>query len=419
MYDELTLSNGLRVIAERIPHFRSVSVGLWIGAGSMYETAEDNGLSHFVEHMLFKGTQRRSAREIAQEMDAIGGQMNAFTAKECTCYYAKVMDEHFENGIDLLSDLLLNAKLDPTEFEKERGVILEEISMVEDTPEDIVHDLLSAAHYEGQALAMPILGSSEQIRSVTPQMLTRFRDTHYRPDNTVLSVAGNYQLDRLHDLAERYLGQWSPAEQPEAVRSPEGYTPRMLRRDKDIEQMHLCLGYPGVPQGSPDIYGLSILNNLLGGGMSSRLFQRIREELGMAYSVYSYPTLYPGSGMFTIYAGSSPENAPKVIEQIAEEVALLLEQGITDQEFVQAREQLKGSYILGLESASSRMSSIGRSKLLMNRAQSEDEILARIAGVAQSDVMRIAREILTKPCSASLVGRKATQLDAHALLGMQ
>ncbi len=419
MYDEFTLENGLRVIAERIPHFRSVSVGLWIGAGSMYEVEADNGLSHFVEHMLFKGTERRSAREIAQEMDAIGGQMNAFTAKECTCYYAKVMDEHFENAVDLLSDLLLHAKLDPVEFEKERGVILEEISMVEDTPEDLVHDMLSAAHYERQALAMPILGTAEQIRGVTPEMLATFRRTHYRPDNTVLSVAGNYQLDTLRALAEKYLGDWAPMEQPEPMRLPSGYTPGMLRRDKDIEQMHVCLGFPGIAQGNSDIYALSILNNLLGGGMSSRLFQKIREELGMAYSVYSYPTLYPGSGMFTIYAGSSPENAEKVLGQIASELKLLLEEGIDEREFTQAREQLKGGYILGLESASSRMSSIGRSKLLMNRALSEDEILARIAEVTQEDVMRVARQILEQPCSVALVGRKASKLDARKALGMQ
>jgi len=416
MYDEFTLPNGLRVIAERISHFRSVSLGLWIGAGSMYEVEADNGLSHFVEHMLFKGTQTRCAREIAQEMDAIGGQLNAFTAKECTCYYAKVMDEHFEKAMDLLSDLLLHAKLDPAEFDKERGVILEEIAMVEDTPEDLVHDMLSAAHFKGQALAMPILGTARQIREVTPDMLAAFHRTHYRPDNTVLSVAGNYELEQLRALAEKYLGGWPSVEPPAPPRLTDGYEPGMLRRDKEIEQMHICLGYPGIPQGSPDIYALSILNNLFGGGMSSRLFQRIREELGIAYSVYSYPTLYPGGGMFTIYAGTSPDNASKALEQIGGELARLLEAGVTDGEFAQAREQLKGGYILGLESASSRMSSIGRSKLLLNRALSENEILDRIGAVAREDVERVARQILAQPCSIALVGRRAEQLDARGAL---
>ena len=417
MYDEFTLDNGLRVIAEHIPHFRSVSLGLWIGAGSMYETEADNGLSHLVEHMLFKGTERRSAREIAQEMDAVGGQINAFTAKECTCYYAKVMDEHFEKAMDLLSDLLLRAKLDPAELEKERGVILEEIAMVEDTPEDLVHDMLSAAHYKGQALAMPILGTARMIRDATPGTLASFRRAHYRPDNTVLSVAGNYSLDELSALAAKYLGGWPPAEPPGPPRLAEGYDSGMLRRNKDIEQTHICLGYPGIPLGSPDLYALSVLNNLLGGGMSSRLFQRIREELGIAYSVYSYPTLYPGGGMFTIYAGTSPDNAFGALEQIAGELARLLDGGVTDEEFRQAREQLKGGYILGLESASSRMSSIGRNKLLLGRAVGEDEILGRIAGVTREDVTRIARQTLAAPCSVALVGRGADRLDARKALG--
>ena len=416
MYDEFTLANGVRVIAERIAHFRSVSVGLWIGAGSLYETEADNGLSHFVEHMLFKGTHTRTARQIASEMDAIGGQMNAFTAKECTCYYAKVMDEHFENAVDLLSDLLLHSALDPAELEKERGVILEEIAMVEDTPEDLVHDMLSAAHYPEQALARPILGTAEQIRGVTSEALRAFHQAHYRPDNTVLAVAGNYELAHLRALAERYLGAWQ-SDQPTAQMLPiRAYTPGLLRRDKDIEQMHLCLGYPGIAMGSPDIYALSIFNNLFGGGMSSRLFQRIREELGMAYSVYSYPTLYPGTGMFTLYAGTSPENAARVAGQIGEETALLLREGISQTEFAQAREQLKGGYILGLESASSRMSAIGRRKLLLGAAQNEEEILSCIAQVTRDDVFRVAQSILTQPCSASLVGRKATRLDIHAAL---
>jgi predicted Zn-dependent peptidase len=357
--------------------------------------------------MLFKGTLRRTAKEIAQEMDAIGGQMNAFTAKECTCYYAKVMDEHFPKAIDLLSDLLLHARLDPAEFEKERGVILEEISMVEDTPEDLVHELLSEAHYQGQALAMPILGPANRIRAATPESLAAFRDAHYRPENTVLAVAGNYRLEDLRALAEASLGDWTAAvPQPTPMSLPEGCARGGRWREKDIEQTHLCLGYPGVPQGSPDIYAISILNNLLGGGMSSRLFQKIREELGMAYAVYSYPSMYPGTGMFTIYAGASPENAEKVLEQVAGEIGQLLDMGVTEQEFEQAREQRKGNDILGLESASSRLSSIGRGKLLLARALGEEVVLASSAAVTREDVTRVARDVLGNPCSAALVGRE-------------
>jgi predicted Zn-dependent peptidase len=349
-------------------------------------------------------------------MDAIGGQMNAFTAKECTCYYAKVMDEHFEKGMDLLSDLLLNAKLDPAEFEKERGVILEEIAMVEDTPEDLVHDLLSAAHYEGQALAMPILGTAAHIRDVSPGMLSQFRATHYRPDNTVLAVAGNYSLEALRELAQSYLGGWVSKHQPEPMRMPEGYAPGSCNRNKDIEQTHICLGFPGVAQGSPAIYGLSILNNLFGGGMSSRLFQRIREESGMAYAVYSYPTVYPGSGLFTVYAGTSAQHVGAVAKMLREEVTRVLEDGMTSEEFTKAREQLKGGYILGLESASSHMSHIGRSELLLRRVQSEDEVIEKINVVTLDDAMRVARMLLDGPNAASVVGREVDKIPEESLL---
>lgn len=411
MYEEFTLSNGLRVVAEKIPHFRSVSVGLWIGAGSMYETAEENGLSHFIEHMLFKGTQRRSAKQIAQEMDAIGGQMNAFTAKECTCYYAKVIDEHFEKALDLLSDLVLGATFDEAEFEKERGVILEEIAMVEDTPEDLVYELLAQAIFGDQSLARPILGPAQQIRTVSRDTLVQFRNRHYRPDNTVLAVAGNYDWAQLKELAEKMLGAWGSDQAPSSLPAPAIAQPGRLVREKDIEQVHVCLGYPGVAQGSEDLYPLSVLNNLFGGGMSSRLFQRIREEMGAVYSVYSYPTTYPGCGTLTLYAGTSPEQAQKVIDEIHAQTQLLLRDGITKEEFEQSRDQLKGSYILGLESTSSRMSSIGRSRLLLENLQTPEETIAKIEAVRMEDVMRVANDVFQKPYAASAVGKNAGALQ--------
>ena len=411
MYDEFKLNNGLRAIAERITHFRSVSVGIWIGAGSMYEQPQENGYAHFLEHMLFKGTHKRSARKIAQEMDSIGGQMNAFTAKECTCYYAKVMDEHLDKAMDLLSDLILNAKLDPADMERERGVILEEIALTEDTPEDLVHDLLSAAHFSGQALSMPVLGTAKIIRGAAADDLRAFRAAHYRPGNTVLSVAGNFDPARLRELAEQYLGPWPQGEGPCAPLSTGAYEPGAQCQEKDIEQTHICLGYPGIPLGSPDIFALSILNNLLGGGMSSRLFQKIREELGIAYAVGCFPAMYPGTGLFTVYAGTSPDNAPLALEQIGAEIRKFLELGVSAEEFSRGREQLKGGYILGLESATSRMSAIGRRKLLQNRALTEDEVLSRIAAVTRDDIMRVAGDILSKPRSIALVGRNVNELD--------
>ena len=410
MCDEFVLDNGVRVIAEYIPHFPSVSVGLWIGAGSMYETEEENGLSHFVEHMLFKSTQRRTTREIAVEMDAIGGQVNAFTAKECTCYYAKVIAEHLDRTMDLLTDLLLGARLDEEDFEKERGVILEEIAMCEDTPEDLVYDLLAKAYFGDHSLSRPILGTHEQIASVSREALVAFRRKHYRPDNTVLAVAGQYDLDALKEMAQRYLGAWRADGVPQEPIASEGCQGQVITRKKDIEQVHMCLAYPGVGQYDDDLYPMSVMNNLFGGGMSSRLFQRIREEMGAAYSVYSYPSTYTSCGTFTIYAGTSPETAQKVADELHAQIRLLCEGGITDEEFAMAKEQLKVSYVLGLEGSSSRMSSIGRSKLLRGEAIDPEEVLRRVEAVTKADVERVIARTFSGPCAASAVGRSVEQL---------
>lgn len=410
MCEEFVLSNGLRVVAEYIPHFPSVSVGLWIGAGSMYETKEENGLSHFVEHMLFKSTENRTTREIAVEMDAIGGQVNAFTSKECTCYYAKVIAEHLDRAMNLLSDLLLHAKMEEEEFEKERGVILEEIAMGEDTPEDLVYDLLAEAYFGEHPLSRPILGTHEQIASVTRQALIDFRKKHYRPDNTVLAIAGQFDLEQFKAMAEQYLGIWQAqgdTHEPAPVNSCRG---TVLTKKKDIEQVHVCLAYPGVAQEDDDLYPLTVMNNLFGGGMSSRLFQRIREEMGAAYSVYSYPSTYSNCGTLTIYAGTSPELAQPVIDALHEQIHLLIDGGITDEEFVMAKDQLKVSYVLGLESSSSRMSSIGRSKLMRGRAVDPQEVVHKIEAVTKSDVERVIRRVLTQKCAASAVGRNVDTL---------
>ena len=410
MCEEFTLKNGLRVVTEYIPHFPSVSVGLWIGAGSMYETQEENGLSHFVEHMLFKSTENRTTREIAVEMDAIGGQVNAFTSKECTCYYAKVIAEHLPRAMELLTDLLLNAKMDEEEFEKERGVILEEIAMCEDTPEDLVYDLLAEAYFGDHPLARPILGTHSQIASVTREALIAYRRRHYRPDNTVLAIAGDFDRDQFAALAERLLGAWQ-AEGETVVPAPRTQAIAQVKlRRKDIEQTHICLAYPGVGQDDADLYPLSVMNNLLGGGMSSRLFQRIREEMGAAYSVYSFPSTYPNCGTLTIYAGTSPDMAQRVADELHEQIAALMRGGVTDEEFAMAKDQLRVSYILGLESSSSRMSSIGRSKLLRGVAVDPTDVVRKIEAVTKADVERVMRQVFSQPCAASCVGRDVDSL---------
>ena len=412
MCEEFVLSNGLRVVAEYIPHFPSVSVGLWIGAGSMYETKEECGLSHFVEHMLFKSTENRTTREIAVEMDALGGQVNAFTSKECTCYYAKVIAEHLPRAMSLLSDLLLNAKMDEEEFEKERGVILEEIAMGEDTPEDLVYDLLAEAYFGDHPLARPILGTDEQISSVSREALIAFRKKHYRPDNTVLAIAGQFDLDQFKAMAETYLGAWQAQGETHLPEAVNGCSGEVKRKKKDIEQVHICLSYPGVAQDDDDLYPLTVMNNLFGGGMSSRLFQHVREEMGAAYSVYSYPSTYANCGTLSIYAGTSPEMAQEVIDALHLEIHKLLDEGVNDEEFNMAKDQLKVSYVLGLESSSSRMSSIGRSKLMRGRAIDPQDVVRKIEAVTKEDVERVMRRILTQPCAAALVGRNVDQLKA-------
>lgn len=416
MYETFVLPNGLRVIAEPIPHFRSVSVGLWVKAGSMMEESEENGLSHFLEHMLFKGTEKRSAKEIAEAMDCVGGQINAFTGKECTCYYAKVIDEHLPVAMDVLSDLLRGAVIDAQELEKERGVILEEISMVEDTPDDIVHDLLGEAAYAGHSLAQTILGPASRIEAFGRDDLVRYRRRHYRPEDTVLAVAGRYDPAALRALAEAALGDWTASEPLEMHSETPVFTPQLRRKAKEVEQVHLCIGFPGVAIGNDDTYPLAIFNNLFGGGMSSRLFQRIREESGLVYSVYSYPTSFPGAGLYTLYAGTSPQNVRKVLEMLREEVQKVLADGVSEDEFNKAREQLKGGYIMGLESTSSRMSSIGRSKLMMDYARNEDEVLALIRNTTREDVMRVANQVLRTPNAASVVGKDADTIEQSLLL---
>ena len=410
MCEEFVLSNGLRVVAEYIPHFPSVSVGLWIGAGSMYETKEESGLSHFVEHMLFKSTENRTTREIAVEMDALGGQVNAFTSKECTCYYAKVIAEHLERAMSLLSDLLLHAKMDEEEFEKERGVILEEIAMGEDTPEDLVYDLLAEAYFGEHPLARPILGTHDQIASVSRQALIDFRKKHYRPDNTVLAIAGQFDLEQFKAMAEKYLGSWQAQGETKMPEAVHGCSGDVKRKKKDIEQVHICLSYPGVSQEDDDLYPLTVMNNLFGGGMSSRLFQHIREEMGAAYSVYSYPSTYANCGTLSIYAGTSPELAQEVIDALHSEIKKLMDGGVTDEEFAMAKDQLKVSYMLGLESSSSRMSSIGRSKLMRGYAVDPDDVVKKIEAVTKADVERVIRRVLTQKCAASLVGRNVDTL---------
>jgi len=410
VFDQLTLPNGLRIIGERIPHFRSVSVGLWLGAGSQYETPDLGGVSHFLEHMVFKGTAKRTARQIAEEMDEVGGQLNAFTSKECTCFYAKVVDEHLPLAMDVISDLVTAPSFDPVELEKEKGVVIEEIAMAEDTPEDVVHELLMLAQFGDQPIARPILGTEDIVGGFTREQVAGYWQRMYRPENAVLALAGNYEWNNVLELAEKYLGGWEKGgfEKPTCITVPT--KPTLLTREKDIEQVHICLGYPGLSIGDKENYALSLFNNMFGGAMSSRLFQKIREESGMAYSVYSYPNSYTDCGMLSVYAGTSPENADQVYDMIRAEAIALAEAGLTEDEFTKSREQLKAGYILGLESTSSRMNSIGRRLLLMNEARTETEVIDRVNAISYEETNALMKRILLAPNSVSLVGKGLDKL---------
>ena len=405
MHDEWTLSNGLRVVGERLPYLRTVSMGVWLHVGSMFELPHENGLSHFMEHMVFKGTGKRTARQIAEEMDAVGGQLNAFTGKDCTCFYAKVIDEDVALAADILADLVTNATLDEAELEKERGVILEEIAMDEDSPEDLVHDLLSKAMFGEQSLGMPILGTEALISGYARRNLVDYRAKHYAPERTVIALAGNYDPEQVRVLIEAHFGGWKAEVEQLVVPWEQPLTGQRALREKDTEQMHICLGFPGASYGSEDIYPQAALNNLLGGAMSSRLFQRIREDLGMAYSIYTYPNTYQGCGTFAVYAGVSPKNAEKVLEEIHRELRKLLTQGILEKEYRDAKQQLRCGYLMGLESPGSRMQAMGRMTLLLGKPSEPQETIAKIEAVTMDKVMDCARRILTADPCVAIVGR--------------
>ncbi len=409
-FDQITLKNGLRIIGERIPHFRSVSVGFWVGSGSQYETPDEAGLSHFLEHMVFKGTQKRTTRQIAEEMDKVGGQLNAFTSKECTCFYAKVVDEHLPLAMDVLSDLVTAPIFDPAELEKEKGVVIEEINMSADDPEDSVHELLMLANYGDQPVARPILGTEEKIAAYSPEDLRAYWKKMYRPQNTVLALAGNYDWNAVVALAEKLLDKWSPDafESRACTTNPVPVT--LLTKEKDIEQIHICLGFPALPIGDERSYELSLFNSVFGGAMSSRLFQKIREERGAAYTVYSYPNAYTDSGMISVYAGTNPVAAEEVYGLLLGEAKKLASEGMTRDEFMMAREQLKAGYILGLESTSARMQSLGRRLLLLGNTRTETEVIDRVNAIDFDSTNALMHEILSAPHSAALVGKNAESI---------
>ena len=404
------LNNGIRVAMENLPHLRSVSIGFWVGAGCFAENESNSGISHFIEHMLFKGTNKRTSMEIANCIDALGGQLNAFTSKECTCYYVNILNEHYGVAIDLLCDMLLNSKLDESDIQREKGVVIEEISMVEDTPDDLAHETLAKAYYGNHTLGKTILGTKETVNSITNAQMREYMNQTYSPENIVISVAGCFDekaiLDMLNEKLAPYLtGNNKPEKAPE-LPNPKG---DIIFINKDIEQVNLCLALPGVKQTSDQYFAQSIIGNVFGGGMSSRLFQRVREQNGMTYSIYSYLSTSVNSGLLTIYAGMNPMQANKVFDLVVDEINKIKDKGITEKEFVEGKEQLKGSFVLGLESGQARMHRNGKVLLLNDKVLTVDEVISSINSITMEDIKNNISSMfdLTK-ISASAVGKVKT-----------
>jgi predicted Zn-dependent peptidase len=387
-----TLPNGIRVVTERMPHVRSVSVGVWIGTGSREETSEETGISHFVEHMVFKGTTSRSAEQIARLVDSIGGGLDAFTSKEVVSYNVKVLDEHVPQALDIVSDLVRNPLFDKQDIEREKGVILEELKMESDSPEYQIHELFSSHFWKGHALGRAILGTPRTIRSFDRDKVGRYYRQHYSPGNLLVTAAGNLNHKAIARLAGDHLGDLkrNRFRAPESVPLP--HAPIVFRDKKSLEQVHLYVGVPSVPMPHESRFSCYLLNAILGGGMSSRLFQNIREKLGLVYSIYSELAMYRDAGCMLVYAGTSQRSARRVVGLIADELHRAAETPVTEEELRRAKDHMKGSIVLGLESTTSRMANLARQETYFQRFMSMDEMLSRIERVTAAEIQSLAQQ---------------------------
>ena len=392
MYRKSTLANGIRVITESMAYVRSASLGIWADVGSASETREQRGISHLIEHMLFKGTQRRSAREIAETMDAVGGNLNAFTDKEATCYYAKVIDHHVPLAVDVLADMFLNSVLAPAELAKEQKVVLEEIRMYDDSPDEMIHDLFVRTMWEGSDLGEPTIGYAETVSALTSDDLRAHLRARYAPNSVVFAAAGNVDHDAVVALIEAAFASYTGRAVAVVPEHPR-LTPKTRVKTKDTEQAYVVLGTQGLSVRDDRRYGLSVLDTILGGGMSSRLFQEVREKRGLAYSVYSFQQGYRDAGLFGISAGTSPGSVQECVDVIVEELARMADAGPTASEVSLAREHIKGNLTLSLESSSSRMIRLGRGEFNLGIQVEIEEIERRIDAVDVEQVAALARDI--------------------------
>ena len=383
------LPNGVRVLTEAMPHVVSSTIGIWVENASRYEEPGENGVSHFIEHLLFKGTKKRTAAQIAEQMDAVGGVLNAFTGKEYTCYYAKVLGEDLPMATELLADLFLESVFDPAEIDRERQVVLQEISQAEDTPDDFIHDLFNLHYWRGHPLALPIFGSVETVNAINREALVSFMADRYRAGRVFIAAAGAVDHERLMRDCARLFGSIAGDGRPEPTSPPQERVV-VLNENKKLEQAHICIGAPGLSQTAPNRYAAYVLNTALGGGMSSRLFQEVREKRGRVYSIYSFMSAFLDCGYFGVYAGTNPDWVDEVLEVTLKEINKVVRDGLAPEELARAKSQLKGNMLLGMESTESRMNRLARNEIYFQRDIPIDELGREIEKVTNDQMVELA-----------------------------
>ncbi|NKB48177.1 MAG: insulinase family protein [Alphaproteobacteria bacterium] len=396
-----TLANGLRVVTDRMPTVESVSLGVWVRAGTRYELPQVNGVAHLLEHMIFKGTQRRSAREIAEEVEAVGGSINAYTSRETTAYYAKVLKDDAPLAIDVLADIVQHSVVDDGELGRERSVVLQEIGQAHDTPDDVVFDHFQSTAFPDQALGRPVLGKSDIVANLSRDSIVGFRDEHYRTSRMVVAAAGNIEHAQLVSQAEQVFGELRNGD--EVVPEEAAYNSGEYREARDLEQIHLVVGFRGAPIGTPEFYTMSVMSNLFGGGMSSRLFQEIREERGLVYSIDTFMSAFADTGLFGIYAGTGTEQIGELIPVLCDQITGLAD-SLRDEEVSRARAQLKSSLLMALESTGARCEQIAQHLLIFGRVMPIEEIVAKIEAIDAAQIGALARQIFSKPPVLAAVG---------------
>ena len=413
MYKTKKLNNGLTIIAEEIPYLKSISMGIWFRSGIKTEENYIDGVSHFIEHMMFKGTKNRTSKQLVAEIENLGGVINAFTGRECTCYYVRLLDEHLNIGIDILSDMILNSKFDEKDIEREKSVIIEELKMYEDSPEDLTYDILLEKVYNNKGIGKNILGSKESIKSMNRDAILDYFEKFYVPENAVLSICGNFDFEETVKLIEDKFENWH-GEKPDYNLQDEIFNPCIVKKDRDYEQTNLaiCFECENIGSSSNDVYAIDIINNVLGGSSTSRLFQRIREDEGLVYSIYSEQEFYREKGELGIYASMSTENLEDVYRLVKEEIISLNENGITEEELNNSKEQLKGEFMLGMESTESRMNAIGKYMLITGKVETLEDVIEGLNSITMDDINRVISDVLDiNKMGVCVVGKGVSEIE--------